>query len=71
MDSNIGTVTITVNGTSATNTSPIARDDFAKTNEDKPMVIPVLTNDTDIDGDTLIVDSIKLQPLNGYFYHQF
>ena len=71
VDSNIGTVTITVNGTTATNTPPIARDDFANTNEDKPVLIPILANDTDIDGDILAVDSVNLQPTQRFFCHQF
>ena len=63
-DSNIGIVTIAINGTTG-NTPPVASDDSANTNEDKPILIPVLANDTDIDGDTLSVDSISLQANNG------
>ena len=50
--SNIATVTITIN---PINDSPVAFDDFIITDEDTPLVIDVLANDTDVDGDTLIV----------------
>ena len=43
-------VTVTVTGV---NDAPVANADTAGTNEDTAVVVPVLTNDTDIDGDTL------------------
>ncbi len=49
------TVTVTV---SSVNDSPDAVDDTASTNEDTPAPINVLTNDTDVDGDTLTVASV-------------
>jgi hypothetical protein len=54
-ESNIATVTITIG---AVNDSPVANDDSASTDEDTPVTIDVLANDTDVDGDTLVVDSV-------------
>ena len=57
-DGNGGTstasVTVTVN---AVNDGPVAADDSATTNEDTAVIIDVLSNDSDIDGDTLSVTS--------------
>lgn len=39
------------------NPAPTAVDDSASTNEDMPVIISVLTNDTDPDGDTLTITS--------------
>jgi hypothetical protein len=50
------TVFVTVN---AVNDSPTANDDSAETNEDTAVVITVLTNDSDTDGDTLVVASVS------------
>lgn len=50
-----GTVTITVN---PTNDNPVANNDTATTNEDMVVVIPVLNNDTDADGDALTVTTV-------------
>ncbi len=61
LDSNVATVTITV---IAVNDAPMANDDSATTDEDIPVTIDVLANDTDVDGDTLTVDSVT-QPANG------
>ncbi len=55
------TVTITVN---PINDAPVAEEDSATTDEDTPVDIDVLPNDTDIDGDTLVVDAVT-QPANG------
>ena len=55
------TVTITVN---AVNDGPVADDDSASTNEDTDTVIDVLTNDADVDGDGLSIDSFT-QAANG------
>ncbi|NOG48618.1 MAG: tandem-95 repeat protein [Chloroflexi bacterium] len=63
-DSNVATVTITVN---PVNDAPVAVDDAYATDEDTALNVAapgVLTNDTDVDGDTLtaVVDS---GPTNG------
>jgi hypothetical protein len=47
-----GTVSITV---TAVNDPPIAVDDIATTPEDTAVTIPVLANDSDVDGDTLTI----------------
>jgi PKD repeat protein len=60
-DSNIATVTITVN---PVNDAPAANDDSAITDEDTPVTIDALANDTDADGDTLSIDSVT-DPANG------
>lgn len=55
------TVTVTVEAppvTSGNNNPPAAANDSAATDEDTPVVIDVLTNDSDLDGHTLTVDSI-------------
>ncbi|MEP6340822.1 Ig-like domain-containing protein, partial [Parasphingorhabdus sp.] len=55
-DGNGGTSTAAVDVTvNAVNDPPVAVDDVATTNEDTPVVIGVLGNDTDIDGDPLTV----------------
>jgi VCBS repeat-containing protein len=48
------TVTISINGV---NDQPVALNDTATTTEDTPVIIDVLNNDSDIDGDTLTVVS--------------
>ncbi|MGH9921520.1 MAG: Ig-like domain-containing protein, partial [Nitrososphaerales archaeon] len=55
LDSNIATVSITVK---PVNDPPVANDDIASTNEDTPVNISVLANDSDVDGDTLTVSSV-------------
>ena len=50
------TFTILKGGT--TNTPPVAVDDSATTDEDTPIVINVVSNDSDPDGDTLTVASV-------------
>ena len=40
------------------NDAPVAVDDSASTNEDTPVTISVLANDTDVDGDTLSVSAV-------------
>ena len=47
-----GIVTITVE---AVNDSPALGNDYASTNEDVPVTIPVLSNDIDVDGDSLTI----------------
>jgi hypothetical protein len=54
-------VTITINGV---NDAPVAVNDSAITDEDTPVIIDVLNNDSDIDGDTLTMDSVT-QGTNG------
>ena len=56
------TATVTVNVT-AGNDPPVAANDTALTAEDMPVVISVLGNDSDLDGDTLAVTSATA--LNG------
>jgi len=55
------TVTVTVD---PVNDPPIAQDDSAGTDEDVPVAIDVLGNDTDPDGDGLSVESVT-RPANG------
>jgi Bacterial Ig domain len=47
------------------NEAPVANDDTATVNEDSSVVIDVLGNDTDADGDTLFVDDWDPTPSNG------
>ena len=55
-DGNGGTATATVTVTVApVNDAPVAINDSASTGPGTPLVIPVLANDTDADGDPLIV----------------
>lgn len=55
------TVTITINGV---NDAPIADNDEVVTDEDTPVTIAVLENDTDADSDELTVDAVT-QPAYG------
>ncbi len=57
----IGTVTVTVD---PVNDAPVAADDFANADVSGPTVIDVLANDSDVDGDPLVIDSVT-QPANG------
>ncbi len=50
------TATVAVNVTPV-NDPPVALNDSAATNEDTPVIIPVLTNDSDLDGNPLTVTS--------------
>ncbi len=61
VDSNVATVSITVN---PVNDAPVANNDSGSTNKDTAVDIDVLANDTDIDGDTLSVASVT-QGANG------
>jgi VCBS repeat-containing protein len=61
LDSCVATVAITVNGV---NDPPVASDDSATTQEGTPVVVDVLANDTDPDGDPLTV-AIADPPLSG------
>ena len=61
------TVTVTVGGGTnggGTNDSPVANDDNTTTNEDNPVTIQVLSNDSDPDGDSLNVAGVT-NPSNG------
>ena len=55
------TVTVTVD---PVDDNPVAVDDTATTDEDTPVDIDVLDNDTDVDGDPVTVESFT-QPTNG------
>ncbi len=58
-DGNGGTDSATVTvSVAAVNDPPIARDDTASTDEGAAVIVPVLLNDEDSDGDSLIVRSI-------------
>ena len=48
----------------ASNDAPTAVDDSATTDEDTPVTIDVLANDSDVDGDTFVLDSFT-QPSHG------
>ncbi len=61
VDSNVATVSITV---IPVNDPPVAEDDTATTDEDVPVVVDVLANDSDVDGDSLAVASVT-QGVNG------
>jgi VCBS repeat-containing protein len=61
-DSTPATVSITVN---PVNDGPVANIDTANINEDIARPIPVLDNDTDIDGDSLAVSRILSEPFKG------
>ncbi|MDQ4067453.1 MAG: Ig-like domain-containing protein, partial [Thermoproteota archaeon] len=61
-DSNIATVTINI---TPVNDIPIAENDTATTNQDTPVVIDVLANDSDIDGDSITIDSVDEQSIEG------
>lgn len=50
-------VSVTVNASVATNTAPVANNDSAATDMDTAVLIPVLANDSDPDGDTLTIVS--------------
>jgi hypothetical protein len=64
-DGNGGTAAATVNVTvNADNDAPVANNDSATTNEDTPVTINVVSNDTDIEGDTLVVSAVT-QGTNG------
>ncbi|MFC1388691.1 MAG: retention module-containing protein, partial [gamma proteobacterium symbiont of Clathrolucina costata] len=64
-DGNGGTDTATVTVTvGAVNDAPIATDDAVGTNEDTPVTVDVLPNDSDPDGDTLTVTAVT-QGTNG------
>ncbi|BDR18317.1 RTX toxin [Vibrio sp. STUT-A16] len=47
------------------NDAPVAKDDTAVTDEDTPVTIDVLPNDTDVDGDTLSIQSASVPETQG------
>jgi len=55
-------VTVTVG---PTNDDPVAVDDSVSTPEDAAVSIPVLSNDSDVDGDTLTTTAVTAQPSDG------
>ncbi|HHX8541718.1 TPA: tandem-95 repeat protein, partial [Vibrio diabolicus] len=56
----------TVNvGVTPVNDAPVAKDDNAVTDEDTPVTIDVLPNDTDFDGDTLSIESASVPETQG------
>jgi outer membrane protein OmpA-like peptidoglycan-associated protein len=57
-------VTVTVTAAADANQPPVANDDRAVTNRNTPVLIDVLANDTDPDGDSLTIDSVT-SPQNG------
>ncbi|TVZ56571.1 gliding motility-associated-like protein [Lutibacter sp. Hel_I_33_5] len=60
--SNNGTITVTVD---PVNDAPVAMDDAVATNSETPVVIPVLSNDTDIDDSGLVISNITSNPAKG------
>ncbi|MEX3015135.1 cadherin-like domain-containing protein [Gymnodinialimonas hymeniacidonis] len=65
-DGNGGTDTATVTfNVAPVNDDPVAVDDSATTPEDTAVVIDLIGNDTDVDGDTLELDSVSVDPALG------
>jgi hypothetical protein len=56
------TITVTV---APVNDDPVAKEDTATTDEDVPVTVGVLANDSDVDGDTLTVSLISTAPTSG------
>jgi hypothetical protein len=64
-DGNGGTAIATVNLTvTPVNDAPLATDDITSTNEDTPITVNVVANDTDVENDTLTVSAVT-QGANG------
>lgn len=65
-DNNGGTSSAehTVNVTPV-NDDPVAVDDIETTDEDQPIVIDLIGNDTDVDGDPLTIGSVSVDPALG------
>src|SRR5205814_1306988 len=62
LTSDVATVTITV---TPVNDAPVAQDDSYRAGQDTPLTVPapgVLANDSDPDGDRLIVSNVKSGP---------
>ena len=67
-ESDVATVSVTIEATNtpdAVNADPVAGDDSASVPEDGTVLIEVLGNDSDPDGDTLAVDGIGSGPTHG------
>ncbi|MBW4487729.1 MAG: tandem-95 repeat protein [Trichocoleus desertorum ATA4-8-CV12] len=65
-DGNSGTASATVNVTiTPVNDAPIAISDAVSTNEDTVVTIPVLTNDTDVEGNALSITGVSVNPTLG------
>ncbi len=62
---NAGIVDVRIVPDDGTNRPPIARTDIARTRELTSVVIPVIDNDNDPDGDPIRVEAIVSQPLAG------
>ncbi|MEZ5613420.1 MAG: retention module-containing protein, partial [Rhodocyclaceae bacterium] len=62
-DGDVSTATATIN-VAPTSDAPIAQDDVATTAEDTPVIIDVLGNDSDPDGDTLTITEVGGQPIS-------
>ncbi|EIQ7472767.1 tandem-95 repeat protein, partial [Vibrio parahaemolyticus] len=56
--------TVEVNVTPV-NDAPVAKDDIATTQEDTAVTIDVLSNDTDVDGDKLSIESVSVPKVQG------
>ncbi|HEY9750572.1 MAG TPA: tandem-95 repeat protein, partial [Allocoleopsis sp.] len=56
------TVSVTI---SPVNDAPIANSDVVTTNEDTAINIPVLANDTDVEGNALVITGVSVNPTNG------
>jgi len=65
LESNTATVTLNIN---PVNDPPVANDDRVVTPENTPVVIDVLANDTDPEGDTLTIIALS-SPANGTVTH--
>jgi len=64
-DGNGGTATATVSVTvNPVNDAPVANNDLATTNEDTPVTVNVVANDSDVEGDSLTVSGVT-QGTNG------
>ncbi|MEP0991294.1 MAG: cadherin-like domain-containing protein [Tateyamaria sp.] len=58
----IGEVIVTV---TPVNDDPVAVDDLDTTDEDEPVVVDLIGNDTDVDGDPLTVTAVSVDPSEG------
>jgi len=64
-DGNGGTATATVSVTvTPVNDAPVANNDSTNTNEDAPVTVSLVANDTDVENDTLTVSAVS-QGANG------
>ena len=56
LDSNVATIQINIK---PVNDSPVANPDAETTNQEVPVTINVLVNDTDVDGDKLVLTNVS------------